>query len=368
MGDINEIINMDVDLKIREAETYKSQGLFAESLEIYEEILSVFTKLDPDIKKNIREKITRLKDEIERVEKEDPFLFNQDIPHLGQTPEASAILASASSLKELGLFKEAAEEYTKLFDKEYPIKKIIGDLSECLFAIHSPSRVIDHIEKLIKERELSDLDKSNINFALGAEMEKRDHSDLAIELYESVKKIDPGYEGLHTRTEQLQSVRAYDSRYSYLIESKLVTTTQLQNALAMSKKTKKSVECVLMEQNRIEKEEVGKSLSLFFKCPFISFNPDMPVPYELLTKLKQSFLLQYNWVPLNWDMKSGTVDILIDDPTDLIKTDQKRKAIPIPTMTPSFVFSSSERAKSKMRVITSSCPGNFSNSCFSRRF
>ncbi len=325
MSNINEIINIDIDLKIREAEIYRSQRLFAESLEIYEEILSVSTELDPDIKKTIRKKITRLKEEIERLEKEDPSLFDQDISHLGETPDseetAPAILTSASSLKELGLFREAVEEYTKLFDKEYPIEKIIGDLSECLFAIHSPSRVIDHIEKLINERELSDREKSNINFRLGAEMEKRGHSDLAIELYESVKKIDPEYEGLHTRTELLQSGRAYDSRYSYLLESKLVTTTQLQNALAISKKTKKSVEYVLMEQNRIEKEKIGESLSLFFKCPFMAFNPDMPVPYELLTKLKQSFLLQYSWVPLNWEMKSGTVDILIDDPTDLIKTD-----------------------------------------------
>lgn len=325
MSNIDEIINIDIDLKIREAETYRSQGLFAESLEIYEEILSASTELDPDIKKTIRKKITRLKEEIERLEKKDPSLFDQDISHLGETPDseetAPAILTSASSLKELGLFREAVEEYTKLFDKEYPIEKIIGDLSECLFAIHSPSRVIDHIEKLIKQRELSDREKSNINFRLGAEMEKRGHSDLAIELYESVKKIDPEYEGLHTRTELLQSGRAYDSRYSYLLESKLVTTTQLQNALAISKKTKKSVEYVLMEQNRIEKEKIGESLSLFFKCPFIAFNSDMPVPYELLTKLKQSFLLQYSWVPLNWEMKSGTVDILIDDPTDLIKTD-----------------------------------------------
>jgi len=325
MSDINEIINIDIDLKIREAETYRSQGLFAESLEIYEEILFVSTELDPDIEKNIRKKITRLKEEIERLEKEDPSLFDQDISHLGETPDseetAPAILTSASSLKELGLFREAVEEYTKLFDKEYPIEKIIGDLSECLFEIHSPSRVIDHIEKLIKQRELSGREKSNINFSLGAEMEKRGHADLAIELYESVKKIDPEYEGLHTRTELLQSGRAYDSRYSYLLESKLVTTTQLQNALAISKKTKKSVEYVLMEQNRIEKEKIGKSLSLFFKCPFIAFNPDMPVPYELLSKLKQSFLLQYSWVPLSWDMTSGTVDILIDDPADLIKTD-----------------------------------------------
>ena len=325
MDHINEVVNMDVDLKIREAETYRSQSLFAESLEIYEKILSVFTDLDSDIKKTIREKITLLKKEIERIEKEDPFAFNQDISQIGQTLESeettSAILNSASSLKELGLCKEAVEEYTKLFDKDYPIEKIIGDLSECLFAMHSPSKVIDHIEKFIKEKQLSDSDKSDINFALGAEMEKRGHSDLAIELYESVKKIDPGYEGLHTRTELLQSSRTYDSRYSYLIENKLVTTTQLQNALAISKKTKKSVEYVLMEQNRIEKEKIGKSLSLFFKCPFISFDPEMPVPYELLSKLKQSFLLQYSWVPLNWDMKSGSVDILIDDPADLIKTD-----------------------------------------------
>lgn len=325
MSDIHENEKIDIDLKIREAETYRSQELFAESLEIYEEILSVSTELDPDIGETIQKKIALLKEEIERLEKEAPLLSDQDISYLKETLDseetAHAILTSASSLKELGLFREAVEEYTKLFDKDYPVVKIIGDLSECLFAIHSPSRVINHIEKLIKERDLSDQEKSDIKFKLGTEIEKQGHTDLAIELYESVKKIDPEYEGIQTRTELLQSGRTYDSRYSYLLESKLVTTSQLQNALAISKKTKKSVEYVLMEQNRIEKEKIGKSLSLFFKCPFIAFSTDMSVPYELLTKLKESFLLQYSWVPLNWDMTSGTVDILIDDPADLIKTD-----------------------------------------------
>jgi len=325
MSDIHENEKMDIDLKIREAETYGSQGLFAESLEIYEEILSASTELDPDIGETAQKKIALLKEEIERLEKEVPSLSDQDISYLKETLDseetAHAIFTSALSLKELGLFREAVEEYTKLFDKDYPIVKIIGDLLECLFAIHSPSKVIDYIEKLIKERNLSDREKSDIHYKLGAEMEKHGHTDLALELYEQVKKIDPEYEGIQTRTEQLQSSRAYDSRYSYLLESKLVTTSQLQNALAISKKTKKSVEYVLMEQNRIEKEGIGKSLSLFFKCPFIAFSPDMPVPYELLTKLKQSFLLQYSWVPLNWEMTSRTVDILIDDPNDLIKTD-----------------------------------------------
>ena len=76
-----------------------------------------------------------------------------------------------------------------------------------------------------------------------------------------------------------------------------------------------------MDQNRIEKKAVGKSLSLFYKCPFVTFDSDMPVPYELLTKLKKSFLVQYSWVPLSWEMSSGAVDILIDDPANLTKTD-----------------------------------------------
>jgi type II secretory ATPase GspE/PulE/Tfp pilus assembly ATPase PilB-like protein len=325
MDDIHENEKIDIDSKIKEAEAYRSQELFSESLEIYEEILSISYEIDPDIQKIVKEKIHLLKEEVDRLEQEDPALSVQDISHLRETWDSEEtpedIIVSAVSLKELGLFKEAVEEYNKIFDHDYPIIEIISDMAECLFEIYPPSKVMDYFEKIIENKGLSDPDKADLNFKLGSRMAKKGHFDLSLECYNSVKKINPEYDGLQTQTELLQSGRAYDSKYSYLLESKLVTTTQLQNALAISKKTKKSVEYVLMEQNRIEKEKIGKSLSLFFKCPFIAFNPDMPVPYELLTKLKQSFLLQYSWVPLNWDMKSGTVDILIDDPMDLIKTD-----------------------------------------------
>jgi len=325
MDDIHENEKIDIDSKIREAEAYRSQELFSESLEIYEEILSASSELDPDVQKIVKEKIHLLKKEVDHLEQEDPSLSIQDISHIRKTWDAEEtpedIIVSAISLKELGLFKEAVEEYNKIFDHDYPIIEIISDMAECLFEIHSPSRAIDQFEKIVKNKDLSDLDKADINFKLGSQMAKKGHFDLALECYDSVKKIDPEYDGLQIQTELLLSGRAYDSKYSYLLESKLVTTLQLKNALALSKKTKQSVEYVLMEQNRIEKEEIGKSLSLFYKCPFIAFDKDMPIPYELLTKLKQSFLLQYSWVPLSWDMTSGTVDILIDDPADLIKTD-----------------------------------------------
>ncbi len=323
MSAVNESEKIDIESIIKEAEIYRSQGLLTESLEMYEKILSVSAKIDPNTQNAITKKIHQLKKEIEH--QDDPSISSQDISLLRETwvtrESADDILISVASFKELGLIKEAVEEYKKLFKLDYPTAEIIPKMAECLFEIHSPSKVIDQIEKIIVENNLSDQEKADINFMLGMEMKKKKHMDLALELFDSVKKIDPEYEGLQTQIERAQSSRTYDSRYSYLLESKIVNAGQLQNALALSKKSNKSVEFILMDQSRLEKEDIGKSLSFFYKCPFIAFDPDMTAPYELLTKLKKTFLLQNSWVPLSWDMASGVLEILIDDPLNLVKTD-----------------------------------------------
>lgn len=327
MSDINGNEKLDIGIKIKEAEIYNSQGLHAEALEIYDGILSDTPDLDPDMQAVISEKIDLIKKESEELDQEDPEISSDDLSLLRKswiTEEGESVLEildSASAFKELGLFKEAVEEIKKLFDHDYPIAKIVPELVECLFEIHSPSRVIDQIEKVISEKKLSDAEKADIHFSLGMEMEKKNHMDLALEFYEVVKAIDPEYEGIQTQIELIQSNRTFDSKYGYLLKAKIVTTGQLQKALALSKKTNKSVEFVLMEQNRIDREEIGKSLSYFYNRPFIAFNPEMEVPYELLTKVKKTFLIQNSWVPLSWDMANKTVEIVIDDPSDLMKTD-----------------------------------------------
>ncbi|MFC1567451.1 ATPase, T2SS/T4P/T4SS family [Thermodesulfobacteriota bacterium] len=327
MSDVNGNAKIDIDPKIKEAEMYSTQGLHSEALEIYEEILTDFPELDPDTRSAIAEKIDLIKKEIDELEQEDPEISTEDLSLLKKswvTEEGESVLEildSASALKELGLFKEAVDELKKLFDHDYPTAKIIPELSECLFEIHSPSRVIDQIEKIINEKDLSDAEKADIYFSLGMEMENKNHADLALEFYEAVQTIDPEYDGIQTQIGLIQSSRTFDSRYGYLLESKIVTTSQLQNALALSKKTNKSVEFVLMDQTRIDRQEIGKSLSYFYNCPFITFDPDREVPYELLSKLKQAFLIQNSWAPLNWEMTTKTVEIVIDDPSDLMKTD-----------------------------------------------
>ena len=81
----------------------------------------------------------------------------------------------------------------------------------------------------------------------------------------------------------------------------MVSTDQLQQAFALSKKMNKSVEFVLIEHFQTEKEAIGKSFSLFYGCPYRAYDASFPVPVELLTNLKMAFLLNEIWVPLSWD-------------------------------------------------------------------
>ena len=86
--------------------------------------------------------------------------------------------------------------------------------------------------------------------------------------------------------------RMLSSKYDYLLINELVTAHQLQEALIISKKTKKSVERVLSDRFGIKTDDIGKSLSKYYGYPFKLFDPNIRPPVELLKNLKKSYLLQ----------------------------------------------------------------------------
>jgi len=224
----------------------------------------------------------------------------------------SQVLNSGYALKELGLYEEALKEYQKLFSLEYPKIKILIKILACLIKFHSHAKVIQKIQEMMDTHGIKGPEKDQMNHMLGFEMKKRGYEELARDLLKLAhhKENQGGTTG---------------SKYDYLIKEKLVNLEQLQTALALSKKQKKSVEQVLIEKFKIDKEQVGKSLSKYSGCKFKSFDPDFPVPYELISNLKQSFLLNELWIPLNWD--KNFVEIIIDDPKNLIKTDRIRALV-----------------------------------------
>ena len=81
----------------------------------------------------------------------------------------------------------------------------------------------------------------------------------------------------------------------------------------------------MIEQFKISTDDIGRSLSLYYGCPFKRFDPRMTVPYEIIRNMKKSFLLNDLWVPISWG-KSG-IDILMEDPKDIRKTDHIRALI-----------------------------------------
>ena len=334
MSKAQTVEQTDIQTKIKEAEACHSMGMIEEALSLYEQILTLTSPQDDQSSETFRNKISDLRKEIEmRAMAENQGLSAEDITlfrkNLSLHDDVPTILDGARALKELGLHEEATVEYEKLmqfdFGKsdysklDYSPAQIVVDYLTCLLQTRQAREVVQKAYKVIYQHNLNDKENAQIQFWLGIEMEKKDQRDQALELYETAAKIDPKNQEIKEKLNSIKSSISTSSRYDYLLKNKLVTTNQLQEALAICKKIGKSVEFVLIDRFKVKKEEVGKSLSMFYGCPFRSFDPEAPVPGELTNKLKKSFLLYYVWVPLSWD-KSG-VEILVDDPTDLRKTD-----------------------------------------------
>ena len=341
MSNAQPIEQPDIKLKIKEAETCHSMGMIQEALTIYEEVLSLSSDGEDAANGSLKNKIGNLRKELElREMAENQGLSAEDISlfrkNLSLHDDVPTILDGARALKELGLLEEAIVEYEKLLEfdfgksdyskLDYSPAQIVVDYLTCLLQTQQAQAVVKKAMKVIYQHNLNDKETAKIQFWLGNEMESREQRDQALELYETAAKIDQKNQEIPAKIDALKSSMSTSSRYDYLLRNNMVTTNQLQDALAISKKAGKSVEFVLTDRFKVKKEEVGKSLSLFYGLPFRSFDPDIIVPVELTNNLKKSFLLYYIWVPLKWTKKG--VEILVDDPKDLRKTDHIKALMP----------------------------------------
>jgi len=300
-------------------------GLYGDSLGIYENILSIVPPEDSETQDKIQKRINLLKREMSDTEKTKPKSVSaEDISMFKKTFSTSKgdlteLVDSASAFQEMGLHGEAIAEYVKLLKTDYPKEKIVPKLSASLLKLHSPAKAIAEFEKIIKEQRLKKKEIADIKFFLGQDLEKREYRDQAHDLYQEAAKLNPNDPEIKKRYESIAATFATGSKYDFLLRENMVTTDKLQEAFALSKKMKKSVEFVLLEHMNISKEAIGKSFSLFYGCPFRAFDPDFTVPTELLRSLKKAFLLNAIWIPLSWG--NDGIEVLVDDPRDLNKTD-----------------------------------------------
>ncbi len=316
-------LQVDVTAKINEADVYQSMGLIDEAIDIYQQILSEQPDLDAGKRDEIQGRIHKLEKTNEDLNEDTSQLSSEDLSYIKENlaidEDASLVLDSAFAFKELGLFNEASAEYEKLFKLGYPTDEIMPALIQCYLETRSPAKVVQEINRIVDKDITDTKQKSGVKYLSGMEMEKRGHGEVAVKLYSAALDLDPENDEIKEKVNFMKSGLSTGSKYDYLLNEKIMNTEQLKEALNMSKKMRRSVEFILTSHFNIKIEDVGKSLSLFYGCPFKRYNEEMPTPVELIGRLKETFLLHELWVPLSWDQEG--VSVLVDDPRDLGKTD-----------------------------------------------
>ena len=116
------------------------------------------------------------------------------------------------------------------------------------------------------------------------------------------------------------------TKFDYLTNNSIITGKELERAIAMARDQKTSIETILMNEMKVKKEEVGKSLAEYYNCEYVPFDSNYPIPGDLLAKLKQVYLKSNLWVPLA--RENGKVKILVDNPQRLDKIDSVKSLIP----------------------------------------
>ena len=77
-----------------------------------------------------------------------------------------------------------------------------------------------------------------------------------------------------------------------------MTREQLTAALAEAKEQAQSVESLLMVKYRVRKSDIGISLRLLYRCPFVPFDTRIVVPPDLLKSLTAQRLKAGAWIPI----------------------------------------------------------------------
>ncbi|MBW1803607.1 MAG: GAF domain-containing protein, partial [Deltaproteobacteria bacterium] len=116
------------------------------------------------------------------------------------------------------------------------------------------------------------------------------------------------------------------TKFDYLINNNIITDKELARAVSLSRERKLSIETIFIDEMKVKKTDIGRSLAEFYNCEYVPFDNNFPIPGDLTAKLKQVYLKNNLWVPLA--RENGKVKILIDNPQRLDKIDSVKSLVP----------------------------------------
>jgi len=115
------------------------------------------------------------------------------------------------------------------------------------------------------------------------------------------------------------------TRFDFLVGQNIISHDELVEAMTRAREKKTSVESILMADFHVLKDDVGKSLSEFYRARFIPYDDKMVIPGQLLKGLKVNFLKNNNFVPVA--QAEDTVVVAMENPGSLPARDAIKRLI-----------------------------------------
>jgi type II secretory ATPase GspE/PulE/Tfp pilus assembly ATPase PilB-like protein len=101
------------------------------------------------------------------------------------------------------------------------------------------------------------------------------------------------------------------SKYAGLVTESIISAIELEQASKTAREKDIDTEEVLLNDFKVKLGVIGQALAGFFHVPYEPFKPDRIKPIELLKNLKQQYVEQNQWLPIE-DGKDGVIVIAVD--------------------------------------------------------
>ncbi len=122
-----------------------------------------------------------------------------------------------------------------------------------------------------------------------------------------------------SRQKRTGAVVGKRTKYNALVSANLITQDKLNVILKTAKENNETPECILIKDCNIPAKEIAKCYQLYFRTDFIGFDPEMPIPVDLIQDLTLEILKHEMWAPI--EKEGNVIRIIMEDPNDIIKRD-----------------------------------------------
>lgn len=110
------------------------------------------------------------------------------------------------------------------------------------------------------------------------------------------------------------SLQSTQGPYDYLVQKSKISSVELAELQNNVSLYGGSVTRSLMEEFNIEADDIGKSLEHYYRVPYMKYDSEHELPFDLLENIGVSYLKSNLWLPVAGDKEEAV--ILIDDPSD----------------------------------------------------